>query len=70
MDEEWLTIKEAPTYEINDKGQVRSKWSKRFLKIRDDGHLDDPYVLLMVDGVNLRRSVYVLLREAQVNARS
>lgn len=68
--ETWWPIEEAPNYEINDKGHVRSKWSGKCIKHKHDGVLnDDPYVTLTTNGERIRRSVYVLLRQAQVNAR-
>jgi hypothetical protein len=65
----WMEIAEAPTYEVNEEGQVRNKFSGRCLKRRDDGMLDDPYVILRIDGQNVRRSIYVLARQAMVTRR-
>lgn len=69
MDELWWAIAEAPAYEMNDAGQVRYRDSKRCLKRKDDGELDDPYVVMRIDGVNVRKSIYVLQRQMMVDRR-
>lgn len=65
----WVTIEEAPNYQINGEGHIRYKGSKRCVKQRVDSATGDIYVTLRIDGRNVRQSLYILQRNNQIAVR-